>query len=263
MNHCYSLDIQCVYWQLLAQITVFEQDLKNKNKNLQRHHYTLIQMCGRISHVALKVVSFCTSLESTFDRNILIALFSWWQFCISYWEKSSNSGNTEPSVFNNIMRHSLRTGNHSWFCRICLLYKCWLGFYQFFFFFILEKEREREICMSRNIKYLKIKKSWRKIDTSLLYLVASKPGSSEPWENHHLLMSALQIYISPAKICVMQALRMGYATTLALQRKHNSSQKLWDKIVWSVWLFITRIMKFHGCHMTGCNFYDFILTWKQ
>lgn len=125
-------------------------------------------MCGRISHVALKVVSFCTSLESTFDRNILIALFSWWQFCISYWEKSSNSGNTEPSVFNNIMRHSLRTGNHSWFCRICLLYKCWLGFYQFFFFFILEKEREREICMSRNIKYLKIKKSWRKIDTSLL-----------------------------------------------------------------------------------------------
>lgn len=77
---------------------------------------------------------------------------------------------------------------------------------------------------------------------------------------YHLLMSALQIYISPAKICVMQALRMGYATTLALQRKHNSSQKLWDKIVWSVWLFITRIMKFHGCHMTGCNFYDFILT---
>lgn len=43
-------------------------------------------------------------------------------------------------------------------------------------------------------------------------------------------MSALQIYISPAKICVMQALRMDYATTLALQSKHNSSQKLWDKI---------------------------------
>lgn len=98
MSHCYSLDIQCVYWQLLAQITVFEQDLKNQN--LQRHHYTLIQMCGRISHVALKVVSFCTSLESTVNRNILIALFSWWQFCISYWEESSNSGNTEPSVFN-------------------------------------------------------------------------------------------------------------------------------------------------------------------